>query len=106
VGPRGRRGGKGRKKVGPGKQAVVAKAQALVYIRWHDKAGASAIGGTTMQVGFIGTGRMGNPMARNLIRAGHQLVVHDARPEAAQNLLELGAQWAGSPRLAAEACCP
>jgi len=57
-----------------------------------------------MQVGFIGTGRMGNPMARNLIRAGHQLVVHDARPEAAQNLLELGAQWAGSPRLAAEAC--
>lgn len=57
-----------------------------------------------MQVGFIGTGRMGDPMARNLMRAGYQLVVHDARPEAAQDLLELGAQWADSPRLAAREC--
>ncbi|HEX2174200.1 MAG TPA: NAD(P)-dependent oxidoreductase [Dehalococcoidia bacterium] len=54
-----------------------------------------------MQVGFIGTGHMGNPMALNLIRAGHRLVVHDLRPEAAANLLEAGAVWAVSPHFVA-----
>ena len=51
-----------------------------------------------MKLGFIGTGNMGNPMAANLIRAGHQLTVHDLRREAATNLLEMGAEWADSPR--------
>lgn len=49
-----------------------------------------------MRVGFIGTGHMGNPMARHLIRAGHELVVFDRRPEAAANLVELGAAWGES----------
>jgi 3-hydroxyisobutyrate dehydrogenase len=51
-----------------------------------------------MKVGFIGTGNMGNPMAANLIKAGHQLTVHDLRREAATNLLEMGAQWANTPK--------
>ena len=51
-----------------------------------------------MKIGFIGTGNMGNPMAANLIKAGHQLTVHDLRREAAINLLEMGAEWADSPR--------
>ena len=51
-----------------------------------------------MKLGFIGTGNMGNPMAANLIKAGHQLTVHDLRREAATNLLEMGAEWADSPR--------
>ena len=51
-----------------------------------------------MRLGFIGTGNMGNPMAANLIRAGHQLTVHDLRREAATNLLEMGAEWADSPK--------
>ncbi len=51
-----------------------------------------------MKIGFIGTGNMGNPMAANLIRGGHQLTVHDLRPQAATNLLELGASWADTPR--------
>jgi 3-hydroxyisobutyrate dehydrogenase len=50
-----------------------------------------------MNVGFIGTGHMGNPIARHLIRAGHSLTVHDKRPEAAANLIELGATWADHP---------
>lgn len=50
-----------------------------------------------MKIGFIGTGNMGNPMATNLIKAGHQLTVHDVRREAATNLLELGADWADTP---------
>lgn len=55
-----------------------------------------------MQVGFVGTGTMGNPMAGCLIQAGHQLVVHDLRREATINLCELGARWADSPREVAE----
>ena len=51
-----------------------------------------------MKLGFIGTGNMGNPMAANLIKAGHQLTVHDLRREAAINLLEMGAEWADSPK--------
>ena len=57
-----------------------------------------------MDVGFIGTGNIGNPMARNLIAAGHQLVVHDVREAATANLVELGARWADSPRAVAEQC--
>ena len=58
-------------------------------------------GENRMKLGFIGTGNMGNPMAANLIKAGHQLTVHDLRREAATNLLEMGARWADSPREAA-----
>ncbi len=51
-----------------------------------------------MRIGFIGTGNMGNPMATNLIKAGHELVVNDLRREAAASLLENGAAWGDSPR--------
>jgi 3-hydroxyisobutyrate dehydrogenase len=40
---------------------------------------------------------MGNPVAGNLLAAGHDLVVHDLRPHAAVNLLAAGARWARSP---------
>ena len=56
-----------------------------------------------MNVGYIGTGTMGNPMARCLLDAGHAVTVYDVRREAATNLCELGANWADSPRLVAEA---
>jgi 3-hydroxyisobutyrate dehydrogenase-like beta-hydroxyacid dehydrogenase len=51
-----------------------------------------------MKVGFIGTGNMGNPMAVNLVKGGHDVTVHELRREAATNLLEMGAKWAGSPK--------
>ncbi len=51
-----------------------------------------------MKVGFIGLGHMGAPMSSNVLAAGHDLVVHDVRPDAAAGLLEAGASWAGSPR--------
>jgi 3-hydroxyisobutyrate dehydrogenase len=56
-----------------------------------------------MNVGFVGTGHMGNPIARHLIRAGHTLTVNDKRQEAAANLVELGAVWADHPAAVAEA---
>ncbi|HYA51037.1 MAG TPA: NAD(P)-dependent oxidoreductase [Streptosporangiaceae bacterium] len=51
-----------------------------------------------MKVGFIGLGHMGAPMSRNVLAAGHDLVVHDVRPNAAAGLLAAGAAWAGSAR--------
>lgn len=35
-----------------------------------------------MRIAFIGAGKMGLPMARHLMAAGHQLVVHDSSPPA------------------------
>jgi 3-hydroxyisobutyrate dehydrogenase len=56
-----------------------------------------------MRIGFIGLGNMGGPMALNLIKAGHTLIVHDARREAAAEHLAKGATWADSPRAVARA---
>lgn len=49
------------------------------------------------RVGFIGLGRMGAPMARNVLRGGFAVAVHDARREAAAELEAAGATWAASP---------
>src|SRR5258707_5190861 len=51
-----------------------------------------------MDIGFIGLGKMGFPMARRLIEAKHQLVVYDQRKEAVDKLVALGAQAASSPK--------
>lgn len=56
-----------------------------------------------MRVGFIGLGNMGRPMATNLIKAGHDLVVYDIREEAGQPLIALGARWASGPKAVAQA---
>src|SRR3954462_1169747 len=55
-----------------------------------------------MDIGFIGLGKMGFPMARRLIEAGHQLVVHDQRKEAIDRLVALGAAAASSPKEVAD----
>ncbi len=57
-----------------------------------------------MKIGLIGTGELGKAIGANMLKAGHDLVVHDWRKEAADGLLEKGASWAGSPQeLAASA---
>jgi 3-hydroxyisobutyrate dehydrogenase-like beta-hydroxyacid dehydrogenase len=56
-----------------------------------------------MKIGFIGLGTMGRHMAANLQKAGHELVVHDVRREAAEPHVKAGARWADSPRAVAEA---
>src|SRR6266566_6717124 len=56
-----------------------------------------------MRIGFIGLGNMGGPMALNLMKAGHALVVHDVRPDAAKPHLDGGAKWADSPKALARA---
>ena len=57
-----------------------------------------------MNIGFIGLGNMGGGMAANVLRAGHDLTVHDLRREAATPLLESGAAWADTPAELAAAC--
>jgi len=51
-----------------------------------------------MEIGFIGLGKMGFPMARRLIEAQHQLFVFDQRKEAVDGLVALGARAASSPK--------
>ena len=55
-------------------------------------------------VGFIGLGTMGGGMARNLLRRGFPLCVHDLRPEAVKTLVNDGAQAGRSIREIAEKC--
>lgn len=49
-----------------------------------------------MKVGFIGLGIMGRPMAKNLVKAGYELVVFDFNKEAVADLVSCGAAEAKS----------
>ncbi|MBI2312314.1 MAG: 2-hydroxy-3-oxopropionate reductase [Betaproteobacteria bacterium] len=51
-----------------------------------------------MNVGFIGLGIMGQPMALNLVKGGHTLAVYGRRAETVQPLEANGATACGSPR--------
>jgi 2-hydroxy-3-oxopropionate reductase len=54
-------------------------------------------------IGFIGLGVMGKPMAKNLIKAGHRLVVHNRSRAAADEVAKEGATSASSPAEVAKA---
>src|SRR4028119_1025414 len=53
------------------------------------------------KVGFVGLGIMGAAMAKNLLGAGHDLVVHNRTREKAEALEALGAEVSASPGEAA-----
>jgi 2-hydroxy-3-oxopropionate reductase len=57
----------------------------------------------SINVGFIGLGIMGTPMALNLARGGYPLGVYDRRAEAAASLAAAGARVCASPEAAARA---
>ena len=54
------------------------------------------------KIGFIGLGIMGKPMARNLIKKGYQLVVHNRSRGPVDELAKEGAEAASSPKEVAE----
>ena len=56
-----------------------------------------------MNVGFVGLGIMGCPMARNLLKQGHALTVWSRRAASMQPLLDAGARGASSPAEVASA---
>lgn len=55
------------------------------------------------EIGFIGVGNMGGPMARNLLKAGHAVTAFDLSAQALQAVLDAGARKAGSAAEAAGA---
>jgi 3-hydroxyisobutyrate dehydrogenase len=55
-----------------------------------------------MEIGFIGLGNMGGPMAANLLKAGHSLTVFDLSEKALQAAVDAGARTAASPREVAQ----
>lgn len=57
-----------------------------------------------MKIGLIGAGIMGQPMARNLVRAGHAVIVHSRSKNRIESFLAEGFPWRDSPAaVAAEA---
>ena len=56
-----------------------------------------------MEVGFIGTGRMGKEMAKNLLKAGHHVRAWDMSPQPLQELQQAGAEIAADAADAARA---
>ena len=57
-----------------------------------------------MKIGFIGLGIMGKPMAKNLMKAGHELVVYDVIAANVDNVVAAGAQAGASSKDVAEQC--
>lgn len=57
-----------------------------------------------MKIGFVGLGIMGKPMAKNLVKAGHQLVVNDFNKAAVEELVALGAEAAENNKEVASKC--
>lgn len=53
-------------------------------------------------IGFIGLGLMGKPMAARLIGAGYKLHIYNRSIAKAEELIALGAEFEGSPRMVAE----
>lgn len=54
------------------------------------------------QIGFIGVGIMGKPMAKNLLKAGYPLLVYDIHREKMEELMGEGAKGAGSSKEVAQ----
>ena len=57
-----------------------------------------------MEAGYLGVGKMGQPMAERLLDAGHSLVVHDISDAAMRPLLDRQARRAVSPKDLADRC--
>ncbi|MDP6776711.1 MAG: NAD(P)-dependent oxidoreductase [Candidatus Latescibacteria bacterium] len=55
------------------------------------------------KIGFVGLGIMGKPMAKNLLKAGHDLTFYARRPEVVEEMQAEGATSVGSARAVAEA---
>lgn len=55
-----------------------------------------------MKVGFIGLGIMGKPMAKNLVKAGHEVTVFDFKQASIDELVSVGAKTAKNNKEVAE----
>jgi 2-hydroxy-3-oxopropionate reductase len=55
-------------------------------------------------IGLVGLGIMGKPMARNLLKAGHKLIVYDIVPQSVDEIMSAGAEGARSGKEVGERC--
>lgn len=88
-------------------------AQPSIFIYNHSRDGKNPLVTTDrmkksednhMKIGFIGLGIMGRPMAKNLLKAGHELVVFDFNKEAVADLVSNGAASAETGKELASQC--
>ena len=56
------------------------------------------------KIGFIGLGIMGKPMAKNLLKAGYELIVNDINQSAVAEVVAAGAKAAASAKEVAAQC--
>src|SRR5882672_7679982 len=61
-------------------------------------------GSSRMRFGYLGVGKMGQPMAGKLLDAGHELWIYDISDDAMRPLLERQARQATSPKALADTC--
>lgn len=57
-----------------------------------------------MKIGFIGLGIMGKPMSKNLLKAGHELIVYNRSKASVEELAKDGAKAANNPAEVAKEC--
>src|SRR4051794_13383787 len=69
----------------------------------HDVRDAMQLPGSSMNVGFIGLGTMGSPMAENVLKGGHRIIVADVQAAPVDKLVSLGARKGTTPREVAAA---
>lgn len=55
-----------------------------------------------MKIGFVGLGIMGKPMAKNLMKAGHEVFAYDLIPACVEDVVAAGAKAVSSPKEAAQ----
>ena len=51
-----------------------------------------------MKIGFVGLGIMGKPMAKNLLKAGYEIIAYDIVGEALEEVVSEGAESGESPK--------
>lgn len=57
-----------------------------------------------MNIGFIGAGVMGKPMAKNILKSGYPLILYARNPDKVKDLINEGAQLVSSPSEVAKKC--
>ncbi|KAF7198878.1 mitochondrial-like [Nothobranchius furzeri] len=76
-----------------GLRYLVGKCQKHVHIAYVSTRSMAS----KTQVGFVGLGNMGNPMAKNLLKNGYPVIATDVFPESCKEIQELGAQIVDNP---------
>src|SRR5262249_9049926 len=84
-------------------RAATARAGPLPGARLPCRPACGRMGDSTVDVGFVGLGAMGQLMVRRLIDAGHRVTGWNRSRDKAADLIAAGRRWGDSPRAVAQA---